>query len=81
MAFDFLKGILGKKEEKTETKIEDKKKQKEEEKKKAEEKAFVKNADKSCGLCGQPGADKQFMGQWWHKKCYRKTRKMAKGMI
>ncbi len=34
-----------------------------------------------CVACGEPGADKKFAGQWWHKKCLRKARKMAKSMI
>ena len=34
-----------------------------------------------CSVCGQPGAEKKFTGQYFHKKCLRKTRKMAKGMV
>jgi len=34
-----------------------------------------------CTVCGEPGADKKFAGQWFHKKCLRKARKMAKGMM
>ncbi len=37
-----------------------------------------------CALCGQeikPGEGKYYGGQWWHKKCLRKARKMAKSMI
>ena len=34
-----------------------------------------------CALCGQTGADKKWGGQYWHKKCMRKARKMAKGML
>ncbi|GEM_PF-5853051 len=37
-----------------------------------------------CSLCGKPikkGEGKYYGGQWWHKKCLRKARKMAKGMI
>ena len=34
-----------------------------------------------CSLCNTPGADKKYGGQYWHKKCLRKARKMAKSMI
>ncbi len=37
-----------------------------------------------CALCGQeiaPGEGKFYGGQWWHKKCLRKARKMARTMI
>jgi hypothetical protein len=34
-----------------------------------------------CPLCGKPGADKKFGGQYFHKKCLRKARKMAKSMF
>lgn len=34
-----------------------------------------------CAACGKPGADKRYGGQWWHKKCLRKLRKQAKGLI
>ncbi len=37
-----------------------------------------------CALCGKeikPGEGKYFGGQWWHKKCLRKARKMAKSAI
>ncbi len=57
-------------------------------KKKPEEKHEAKQpeikpeyADNICSVCGQPGADKKFAGQWFHKKCLRKARKMAKSMI
>ncbi len=38
----------------------------------------------TCALCGQeikPGEGKYYGGQWWHKKCLRKARKMAKSFI
>lgn len=38
-------------------------------------------SDVICSACNQPGADKKFAGQHWHKKCLRKMRKMAKGMF
>ncbi len=37
-----------------------------------------------CALCGKeiaPGEGKYYAGQWWHKKCLRKARKMAKSFI
>ncbi|MCK4327273.1 MAG: hypothetical protein KAW41_02225 [Candidatus Diapherotrites archaeon] len=34
-----------------------------------------------CSVCGQPGADKKWAGQYFHKKCLRKARKMAKAML
>lgn len=34
-----------------------------------------------CSVCGEPGADKKWAGQAFHKKCLRKARKMAKGMF
>jgi hypothetical protein len=34
-----------------------------------------------CAACGEPGADKKWGGQWWHKKCLRKLKKKAKGMM
>ena len=34
-----------------------------------------------CSFCGKAGADKRWAGQVFHKKCLRKARKMAKGML
>lgn len=34
-----------------------------------------------CAACGNPGADKKYGGQWWHKKCLRKLKKQAKSMF
>ena len=34
-----------------------------------------------CAACGKPGADKKYGGQWWHKKCLRKLRKQARGLL
>ncbi|PJA17675.1 MAG: hypothetical protein COX63_02670 [Candidatus Diapherotrites archaeon CG_4_10_14_0_2_um_filter_31_5] len=36
--------------------------------------------DESCALCGGGGSEKKWAGQYWHKKCMRKSRRMAKGM-
>ncbi|MFH0714617.1 MAG: hypothetical protein V1847_02485 [Candidatus Diapherotrites archaeon] len=30
-----------------------------------------------CSLCGKPGTEKKWMGQYWHKKCLRNARKFA----
>lgn len=35
----------------------------------------------TCAVCGDRGADKKFAGQFWHKKCLRKSKKVAKGFI
>lgn len=37
--------------------------------------------DQTCTLCSKVGADKEWMGQWWHTKCLRKGKKAAKGML
>lgn len=37
--------------------------------------------DEPCALCGKLGSEKKWMGQFWHKKCVRKSKKFAKGMI
>lgn len=34
-----------------------------------------------CSLCGKAGTDKKWAGQYWHSKCYRQGRKMAKRMV
>lgn len=49
---------------------------------KEEEQTQLTEADgPECSLCNQPGADKKYGGMYWHKKCLRKSRKMAKGMV
>jgi len=40
-----------------------------------------KYPDETCALCSQKGCDKKWGGQYWHKKCLRSTKGMAKGMI
>ncbi|MDP2974450.1 MAG: hypothetical protein Q8N60_05345 [Candidatus Diapherotrites archaeon] len=50
--------------------------------KKAEEKAEPEGKyNEACALCGNPGTEKKWMGQYWHKKCYRSARKGARKMI
>jgi len=34
-----------------------------------------------CSLCGKAPTDKKWAGQYFHKKCLRKIRKGAKGML
>ncbi len=34
-----------------------------------------------CSLCGKAPTDKHWAGQYFHKKCLRKIRKGAKGML
>lgn len=34
-----------------------------------------------CSLCGNPGTEKKWMGKYWHFKCIRKSKKVAKGMF
>jgi len=36
--------------------------------------------DESCALCGGGGSEKKWAGQYWHKKCMRRSRRMARGM-
>jgi hypothetical protein len=44
-------------------------------------KKIKKNPEETCALCNQKGCDKKWGGQYWHKKCLRSTKGMAKGMI
>lgn len=34
-----------------------------------------------CGLCGKQPTDTKWMGQYWHKRCRRSAKRMAKGMM
>lgn len=34
-----------------------------------------------CSLCNKAPTDKKWGGQYFHKKCFRKLRKGAKGML
>lgn len=36
--------------------------------------------DEACALCGGSGSEKKWAGQYWHKKCLRRSKRMAKGM-
>lgn len=53
--------------------------EKEEEKKVGESSEGKFN--EACALCGEEGTEKKWAGQYWHKKCMRKSRKLAKGMF
>ncbi len=35
----------------------------------------------ACALCGNPGTEKKWMGQYWHRKCLRQTKKIGRKMI
>jgi hypothetical protein len=37
--------------------------------------------NEACSLCGKSPTDKKWGGQYFHKKCFRKMKKMGKGMI
>ena len=34
-----------------------------------------------CTLCGKGPTEKKWMAQYFHKKCFRKMKKVGKGMI
>ena len=34
-----------------------------------------------CSACGKGGTDRKWAGKYWHKKCLRSVKKMAKGML
>lgn len=37
--------------------------------------------EEECSLCGNKGADKKYLGQYWHTKCLRGIKKQSKKMI
>lgn len=37
--------------------------------------------NEKCALCGNIGTDKKWMGQFWHKKCIRRSKRVVKGMV
>ncbi|MFH1256874.1 MAG: hypothetical protein V1494_06320 [Candidatus Diapherotrites archaeon] len=41
----------------------------------------AKYEGKECSMCGGMGAEKKWMGQYWHKKCLRSMKKGARKMI
>ncbi len=58
-----------------------KKEEKEEKKNDAASSAKEGKYSQACSLCGNPGTEKKWAGQYWHVKCLRKAKKMAKGLI
>ena len=46
-----------------------------------EEEVPMGKYDEPCAACGGGGSDKKWMGQYWHKKCARSAKKMAKGLL
>jgi len=46
-----------------------------------EEQELEGRFNEDCALCGGTGTDKKWAGQYWHKKCLRKSKKFAKGMF
>ena len=52
-----------------------------EEKKKERPIAPAGKYDEPCSLCGEPGTEKKWMGQYWHKKCVRQMKKAGRKMI
>ncbi|NMA44492.1 MAG: hypothetical protein GX950_01620 [Candidatus Diapherotrites archaeon] len=69
--------FFGKKEEKKETA--ETKTNKNEEENNAD--TNIGKYNEPCGLCSKAPTDKKWGGQYFHKKCLRKMKKMAKGMI
>jgi hypothetical protein len=37
--------------------------------------------NEQCSVCGKSPCDKKWGGQYFHKKCFRKMKKMSKGML
>jgi len=58
------------------------------EKSEAEKKAENSKAESAegkyyekCVVCGEGNTEKKWAGQYWHKKCLRRGKKIAKGML
>jgi len=54
---------------------------KKEEEKKVEVDVNQGKYDEACSLCNKAPTDKKWGGQYFHKKCFRKMKKGAKGML
>lgn len=67
--------FMSKKEEKKDNEKEDGTKEN------SEENSSLGKYPEVCGVCGKGPTDKHWAGQYFHKKCFRKMKKMAKGMI
>ncbi len=42
---------------------------------------FEGKYSEKCVVCGEGNTEKKWAGQYWHKKCLRKGKKIAKGML
>ncbi|MCR4369451.1 MAG: hypothetical protein NUV67_06105 [archaeon] len=62
----FLDKIAGKKEEK---------------KDETAEQIPMGKYSQACSMCGNPGTDKKWMGQFWHVKCMRSAKRASKKML
>lgn len=54
------------------------------EKKKESQQIDIANSKypkETCAVCSQPGCDKKWGGQYWHKKCLRSVKGMARDMV
>ena len=70
--------FLGKKDA---SKVEEKESEKEPDSKDSKKVEPVGKYNEACSLCGKGGTDVKWAGQFWHKKCYRGAKKMAKRMV
>ncbi len=52
-----------------------------EKQKEAEEEQPEGKYNNACSLCGGAGTEKKWMGQYWHHKCLRQTRKSSRKMV
>ncbi len=41
----------------------------------------AKYPNEKCTLCGAINAEVKWAGQYWHVKCKRRSKKLAKGMF
>jgi len=58
-----------------------KKKEDEVKEESSEEDEPVGKYEEACSLCGKAPCDKKWGGQFFHKKCFRKIKKGARGML
>ncbi len=54
---------------------------KEEIKAENEEKVPTGKYEEPCALCGKSPTEKKWGGQFFHKKCFRRIKKGARGML
>lgn len=52
-----------------------------EEAKEENEEVLEGKYEEPCALCGKAPTDKKWGGQFFHKKCFRKIKKGARGML